>query len=56
MIPHMRNPVIMKEENVFGQDKGAYTFNHHVLEPEKIIELCEEYGFKITVNEGVEGA
>ena len=53
-LPNQREPVVMKEEKVFGEE-SAYTFNHEALSIEKIIQLLEDYGFITTVYEGFEG-
>ena len=53
-LPNQREPVVMKEEKVFGEE-SAYTFNHEALSIEKVIQLLEDYGFITTVYEGFEG-
>ena len=44
----------MKEEGVFGPDTSAYTFDPVLLDPNIVVEVAHEYGFKVTEYEGVE--
>ena len=53
-LPNQREPVVMKEEKVFGEE-SAYTFNHEALSIDKVIQLLEDYGFITTVYEGFQG-